>query len=75
MKKFLLFAAAALTASGAFAAEKVLAETDFATADGYYFWKPETVNAEIKDGGLTITNDAVATNFWDIQYMVANSEI
>lgn len=73
MKKFLLFAAAALTVSGAFAAEKVLAETDFATADGYYFWKSDVTNAEIKDGGLTITNDAAAANFWDIQYMVADN--
>lgn len=73
MKKILLFAAAALVASSASAAEVVLAETDFATASGYNFWKSDVTNAEIKDGGLTITNDAAAENFWDVQYMVADN--
>ncbi len=73
MKKILLFAAAALVAASASAAEVVLAETDFASASGYFFWKSDVTNAEIKDGGLTITNDAATENFWDIQYMVADN--
>ena len=73
MKKFLLFAAATVAAVSASAAEAVLAETDFATASSYNFWKSDVTNAEIKDGGLTITNETAAENFWDIQYMVADN--
>ncbi|MDE6340894.1 MAG: hypothetical protein K2K93_01120 [Muribaculaceae bacterium] len=72
MKKFLLSMAAAAFAGSAFAAEAVLAETDFSTATGYTFWKSDVTNAELKDGGLTITNAAATENFWDIQYMVAD---
>ncbi|MDE6479012.1 MAG: hypothetical protein K2L45_01990 [Muribaculaceae bacterium] len=50
--------------------KQVIAENDFATAEGYYFWKSDVTNAELKDGGLTITNDVATANFWDVQYMV-----
>ena len=73
MKKFLLFAAAAMVAASASAAEAILAETDFANASSYNFWKSDVTNAEIKDGGLTITNETATENFWDIQYMVADN--
>ncbi len=73
MKKILLLSAAALIAASASAAEVVLAETDFASAEAYTFWKSDVTNAEIKDGGLTITNDAATPNFWDIQYIVADN--
>ncbi len=71
MKKFLLLSAAALIAASASAAEVVLVDVDFTTAEAYTMWKSDVTNAEIKDGGLTITNDAAAANFWDIQYFGA----
>ncbi len=72
MKKFFLFAAAALVAVSASAAEVVLAETDFATATAYNFWAQGT-EPTIANGGLTITNEEAAENFWNVQYIVADN--
>ncbi len=72
MKKFLLFSAAALIAASASAAEVVIAESDFASSTAYYFWAQGT-EPTIENGGLTITNDAVKENFWNLQYIVADN--
>ncbi len=72
MKKFLLSIAAVAFAGSAFAAEVVLAETDFSKVNEYGFWKSDRTTAEVKDGALVITNEEAAENFWDVQYIVAN---
>ncbi len=70
-KKLLTFAAAAAVAVSASAATKVLVETDFSTMSAYSMWKSDATDAKIENGALVITNTEV-TNFWEIQYMVAD---
>lgn len=73
MKKFLLFATVALMATSASATEVVLADTDFSSMSEYSFWKEGEFTAELKDGGLTITNETAKDQFWALQYMVADN--
>lgn len=73
MKKILLFAAAAVVAASASAAEAVLVESDFSKMTEYQMWHGGTGEFSIKDGALVVENAEVATNFWDVQYMVADN--
>lgn len=54
------------------ASAETLAENDFSKMTDYTMWHGEAGAFGIKDGGLSVTNEAATANFWDLQYMVAD---
>lgn len=72
MKKLFTLVAVAMMAVCASAQAVTDYEIDWSTQSSYNMWKGGAGTAEIKDGALCVTNDAVQPNFWDLQLHVAN---
>lgn len=53
-------------------AGEVVASTDFTSMSAYTMWKSEAADVKIENGSLVVTNATASSDFWNVQYMVAD---